>query len=201
MARDPFMTFGLQGAQMLLADARRSTDPERVVREALESFGPGLWATMLTKQATYRAKGYPTAEAQRLAIAATLANRYSTLVVERGRELGYEDLGGFLGSAWNVVKSAAGALNPKHAVSAAGKALKDLACKASGSPLFGIAAGGAAMAAGAPPQVGITGAQVVAGACAPAAPAYVPPPPPPNPYIVPAMIGGGVLLLVLVLKD
>jgi hypothetical protein len=58
------------------------------------------------------------------------------------------------------------------------------------------------MTAGAPPQTGVAGAQLVGAVCkAGEEPVFVPAGPPPlPPWLIPAAIGGGALVIFLALK-
>lgn len=91
----------------------------------------------------------------------------------------------------------------KKGIDYAGKAVgavASVACAVLQSPIAPIAAGAAAAAYGAPPQVGMIGAQIGQGLCPQGASAAPPPPPPPPPRSfpwVPVALGGGALLLIL----
>ena len=79
----------------------------------------------------------------------------------------------------------------------------DLACGVAKNPIGQVAAGAGAGAMGAPPQVGVAGAQIVGGMCKgdKVAPGQQVAPPSGMPgWVLPAAIGGGALMLVLVLK-
>ena len=78
--------------------------------------------------------------------------------------------------------------------------LGSLACGVAGSRVGTAVGGGAAAAFGAPPQVGVVGAQVAGGMCAKPATAVPMMPVSSTPsWVVPAAIGGGALVLVLLL--
>lgn len=88
----------------------------------------------------------------------------------------------------------------KYAGKAIG-AVAGVACKVLSSPIAPLAGGAAAAAFGAPPQVGMVGAQVGQSLCPagtePVVEAPPPPLPPPSIPWVPIAIGGGALLLIL----
>jgi hypothetical protein len=75
-----------------------------------------------------------------------------------------------------------------------------MACNVAGSRMGQIAAGAGAAAAGAPPEVGAKGANLVSGMCTPAGPVYQPPPAAGIPWLPIILISGGVVALILILK-
>jgi hypothetical protein len=75
-----------------------------------------------------------------------------------------------------------------------------MACNVAGSKVGQVAAGAGAAAAGAPPEVGAKGANIVSGMCSSQQPVYQPPQRSGIPWLPIIAVGGAAVILILVLK-
>jgi hypothetical protein len=186
---DALAKYGKDAARIILANVNRLPPDQRAtaIKEILGQIHPSLVSTVEAKAKKIRAKrpGASSTEVLERAASIALANHLSEQMIQAGKtgrvptsgvlstggvsmdEMdGPLDLSNWLGDAYRATKSAV-----KTTVSA----VKSLTCKVTGSNVGQLAAGGAALASGAPPQVGIQGAQTVNGAICPQGTAPVAP--------------------------
>jgi hypothetical protein len=224
--QDPIANFGEQVAAYIMTTVRTLPTAQRkeALRSVFNQVDPKLWGRVSRRANRIKREGVPDTAALQQAIASStsmgLLEEFikvgKTGKVEKRSMLGIAMYGPpeSLGLSWgdlNPLSWAAkgtakvtGSMAPGAAkVGEWGKGvistIGNLACSVAGSSIGQVAAGAGAGAAGAPPQVGAQGAQLVASACKdqPQA-AYAPPQSGMPSWLLPVAILGGLAVVAVV---
>ncbi len=203
---DPIKAYGQKAARIVTQAVRSvpAKDRANLLKTIFDGLEPGLDARVRDRAAEYEKKGLSVDVAVQNAIASSVSEGFAKELIRLGKGQDAEHLGYFgLGFSVTDIFTAPVKAIGKVASKTLG-AVGSLACTVLGSPLAATAAGGAAVAYGAPPQAGAAGAQLATTMCqkAPKPMLQMPQQPiqPQTPsWVIPAAIGGAGLLLVLLL--